>query len=578
PTWTTPDGKTHEGAELVAEPFTPDADTFRADTAGRTVIDMPLRRPEHYAAKLEAATDAADIARLNRHFALAHIQELQWRRWGRQNPKALEAMQKVADAIGKKADGTLNLTLGDITLLGSAGQRYTAETWAKKSGIADNTPVLAYYAKRHHGWQKVAELRKSVPGGLIGHLAAYHAAVASSKDVAPMRSFVRDFGRSPLLYAAAAWQEQPERLLELTDHPRWGLLAIVKAAQRAKTDVHRDRIAAAFAKMHAKLTDAGAELPIPPKIAALLKRGDGAHWKAVLAGARKVAFDSKHIAPLLRLAELAMLNAETALADEAVAQARSLAGEDRPLLLALTVAQAYWAGNRQKDALALYEQVLATLKKKDVPPSATLLAAAARLAQQAGDMGKAIDLEERALAIEHETLPEMINLQAFRQRYQWLWGRYQEKVNQAVQAKKMDEAALWVDRAARLWRRWFDVDGENRGLLTQMATLQLTAGNKDAAWLYLSSLIDAKPKDAGTFAHLAQWHLGRKEHAKAADYYAQAFTWDTANPQWLYQQGQALKTLGRTEDANRVLDQIIDGKWAPGLQRYQKRAKELKDK
>jgi tetratricopeptide (TPR) repeat protein len=579
--WTTPDGKTHEGAEMRAEPFTPDADTFRADTTGLTVIDMPLRRPAYYDGKLKelAGAEGIETLQLLRQLALSHIQELNWRRWGGRNQEAIQAMEKLAAASEEKPDDALRLTLGDLTLAASAGRHDLATKWAKGAGVSDATPLVAYYTKRRQGWQKPAELRDSVRAGLIGHLAAYHAALATDKDIEPFRALVRDFGRSPLLYAAAAWRGHAhvERLFELFDQPRWQLLATVAAAHWAKTDAHRDRIAEGFAKMHAGFAEEGAELPVPSNIVAFLKRGDGAAWKAVLAGARKVALDSKRIAPLLRFAELAMRNGEGDAADEAIARATELAGDGRPLLLKLTVAQAYWAGNRQKDALRLYEEILAALEEKGVPPSSVLLAAAARLAQQAGDMGKAIDYEERALVLEHEHLPELINLQAFRRRYQWLWGRYQEKVTQAVQAGDADEASTWIERAEAMWRRWFDVDPDNRSIVSQMATLQMTADRPEAAWLYLSTLIDAKPKDAGTFGHLAGWHLGRKERDKAETYYARAFECDTANPQWLYQRGKVLRDMGRKADSDRVLDQVINGKWAPGLERYKNRAKKLKE-
>ncbi len=98
----------------------------------------------------------------------------------------------------------------------------------------------------------------------------------------------------------------------------------------------------------------------------------------------------------------------------------------------LALGQAYWACGKPKEALELYDSVLADLKAKKLPASAALLGATARLAAAAGDAGRAIELEEAALAIEHERLPEMINLQAYRHRYQWLWQQLSAKVQETV--------------------------------------------------------------------------------------------------------------------------------------------------
>ena len=54
--------------------------------------------------------------------------------------------------------------------------------------------------------------------------------------------------------------------------------------------------------------------------------------------------------------------------------------------------------------------------------TAALLASIARLAQQTGDSSRAIEFDERALAAEQEHLPDMINIQAFRQAKNFIYA------------------------------------------------------------------------------------------------------------------------------------------------------------
>jgi len=111
-------------------------------------------------------------------------------------------------------------------------------------------------------------------------------------------------------------------------------------------------------------------------------------------------------------------------------------------------------------------------------------------------------------------------------------------------------------------------------MLAQMATLQIAAGRKDGAWLYLSSIIDAKPKDAESYHAVGQWHLGRQERDEAQQWYARAFEWDTANPRWLFERAGVLDQMARKDDARKLYERILGGKWAPGHQGYVNQAKE----
>ena len=236
--------------------------------------------------------------------------------------------------------------------------------------------------------------------------------------------------------------------------------------------------------------------------------------------------------------------------------------------------QSLWASNRFKEAFDRYEKILDRLEENNVAVSPALLAAAARLAQQSGNHGRAIELEERALEIEHEHLPKLINVQAFRQRYSWLWQQYQAKIQLAVNIKDEAEIQNWLARAEATWRRWYEVDRDNHQMVQQMATLQTLAGRDDKSWLYLSTVIDKRPRDAESYYAIGQWYHGQSQLHQTEQWYARAYKWDTSNPRWLFERAQTLVQLGRSKEANTVFQQIIDGKWAPGRQRYIRSAKQ----
>jgi hypothetical protein len=580
--WLDAEGKELGAAEFEAEPFTPDAQTFKASLAPFVVFDMPIRRPSYYQEQLKKAErDLGSTVELKRHLALAHIQEANWRRWGGSNNEAYQAVAEALAALGKAGEKG---QLGDLTLIGSCGYRGEVAGQRAKTTVAPTEPVVRYYASYSGSeWQQMRELRMACPATLIGHLSAYHAAVSGYKMGPEFENFLKEYAESPLVLAAvfftSNWGSKPEAWEKLYDHPRWRALAILMAASHSQQK-DTERLAQAFAKLHKELSDKGIEVPLPAQFEHLLRNATAAeNRQAILRAAFKVATDKKRVGPLLRFAEMAMRNGEDKMADEALAQARKLMKEPDSLNARLALAQTYWAGGRPKDALKLHDEVLAALDAKGIPASSAFLAATARLAEQGGEHGRAVELEERSLALEHKHLPDLIDLNAFRQRYQWLWGQYQDGVGNAMRAPDgLKTIPQWLARARAAWLRWHEVDHENSGLFAQMAALQMTAARADDAWLYLSSIIDAKPKDAQSYYDVGSWYLGRSDRESAQQWYARSAECDTANPRWLFERGRVLKDMGRKADAQRLFRQVAEGKWAPGLQNYAEQAKKELEK
>jgi tetratricopeptide (TPR) repeat protein len=592
--WLDKENKELAKFEFTAQPLD-EPKAFETKLADYVVFDMPLRKPSYYADLIKELSDKKPQAKearrqidLLRHQALASIQDLQWRRWGGSNSEAQELLsraRKLSEQSGAKP------MLGDLTLLGSTGASAT-DFADEQSDVAKRfEAVYRYFRNRHSGWPEA----KAYPQTLAGHLATYHWAVTHAGNPAMFRRFLDNYGDSPLVLAAAYYcsnyGQKAEVWFPLFDDPKWRALAMLMSGRQEMTAEHLDRLDAALSAWYRDVsknaTTGVFDLPITPQIASRLADRKG--WEAAVADQFARAKKADGAAALLWFAESAVGWGKKSLADGALALARDRLKvgislrEMNPLAeraghtgdsfsARLALGQAYWACGRPKEALELYNELLADLKAKQLPASAALLAATARLAAEAGDQARAIELEEEALAIEHQRLPDMVNLQAYRQRYQWLWERLSAKVGESA---GNDPAAMnaWLARAEQAWRQWHEVDRENAQMIHQMATLQRRAGREDRAWLYLSTLIDQRPKDAASHSSLAQWYMAHNELNRAEQFYASAHTWDLANPQWLFERAQLLDRLDRKAEARELYQTIIDGKWPPGRQGYVEQAK-----
>lgn len=106
-----------------------------------------------------------------------------------------------------------------------------------------------------------------------------------------------------------------------------------------------------------------------------------------------------------------------------------------------------------------------------------------------------------------------------------------------------------------------------------MASLLNTAGQDTESWEYLSTVIDRKPRDAKSYHQVGAWFQGIGDIAQSIRFLEQAPQWDTADPQWIFHYGKALKSAGRKSEANVQFKKIVDGKWAPGLQSWVNQAR-----
>ena len=527
----------------------------RVDPAARledaVVFDMPVRRPNHYEGRIEVETNEVERLRLLRHLALSELQEFEWQRYGGRCLPAIKAMAKVLAAQPKR---------GDFTLMASSGRRTDLDLFAETCGLADDDPLVQYHKFLHRGdWELFERTTKADPESLIGHLAAYQACMQQA-DLARLEHFVTGWTNSPLHYAAAhnmghangrnwnAWRTLMKR------SPAWRIHGCFQLARIGDSNADLGMV---LHQWLVERAEAGQLLPLNPTLVEILDRGQGA--KALLEVYTAIVDASGSPGLQLLLAESAYAAGDEAVAERAIRWTRAQLSE-RPQLARLAIAQCLWSAGRHRLALAEYEDFLAALESAGLPPSAALLATMARLAKQADETAKAIDHEERALALEFPHLPDMIDIESFERRYNWLWGQYHMLLRTGLVSE------TWLARAEATWRDWVAVDPGNASLYRQMATLRRRAGRgDDEQWLYLSSIIDRRPNEAGSHHQVAEWLVMDLELGRALPHYERAFAVDSANPEWLYRHGELLEKLDRKKEARAMYERIVLGEWASGF-------------
>jgi len=579
-TWQGEKGKPVE-ASYNCTIVTPTASPFAPPSADTVVLDMPLRRPEHYKALLAELGDdpkhADEQLRLRRHLAMTQMQDYSWQNpWG----QAANAWQTMVTGLQTRAKAIDKIvTPGDMTIMSSAGYAGSIRNHFKGYAMPAAGPLEKYWLGM--GVVKtLGDLSQAGRGGFVGHLAKYGQIVhtGGKARVAVTRELMKDYPASPLLYAAAIHTGGQDHSiwLDLAKMPRWRGLALYTGAQYAQSDA----VAEAFDAYHKDLMERGWEVPISSQLAAALKR-DKARWDRVMGRWAAAAAKSDNPGALLRLAEFAWVYGDKPLAAMTMASAEKLVSKDAPLTWRLAKAQALWAMGRPKEALVDQQAVLDGLKAKGLTPSPALLASSARLAQQAGDPGKAVDYELAAILAERPYMPKRINVNLFRQRYQWLWGQLTARVKQHASAARAKDApaeakqalADSLAQAVEVWKTWSSTDDKNSANLhQQLAALYREAGDTEEAWRVISTVIDQKPKDGASYSHVGGWYQGAGDNVQAQQWYAKAYAVEPTNGDWIWKRAELLRSMGRKDEAQKLYKEIANKKWQPRFEHYNRQA------
>jgi thioredoxin-like negative regulator of GroEL len=169
---------------------------------------------------------------------------------------------------------------------------------------------------------------------------------------------------------------------------------------------------------------------------------------------------------------------------------------------------------------------------------------------------------ERALEIEYQHLPQVINLQEVRSEYSRLLSHY-EWLAGAASTMNIEPPRDLLARTIRAADRWRALDRDSSQPCEMAARILKVFGARDLAWDYLTTPIGSRPNEAGPWQSLGQT-LSREGDLDLADRaFRAAFAAEPTDAQILWEQAQNLRRAGKLAEANRVLRRIADSTWQP---------------
>ncbi len=190
---------------------------------------------------------------------------------------------------------------------------------------------------------------------------------------------------------------------------------------------------------------------------------------------------------------------------------------------------------------------------------------AAQLAERRGREAQAIAYLEKALALEYPQLPEVIDLQSWRNDYGKLLDNY---LRLAQSAKSLNAAppSNLLERTIRAIDRWRAHDPEAGDACKKAADIFTLLGERDLAWDYYTTQLIGSGLDVSRWQSVAAemnqsgaYQLADRALVVAADV-------DPTNAEVVWQRAKNLRQAGRTAEANQLMHRLATEKWP---ERYQ---------
>jgi tetratricopeptide (TPR) repeat protein len=223
----------------------------------------------------------------------------------------------------------------------------------------------------------------------------------------------------------------------------------------------------------------------------------------------------------------------------------------------LAAVEYLWRTQQFPGADELVQTLLATPTYADRP---LLWRLGSRLAEERGIRDRAILDLEKALDLEYQHLPELVNLQALRADYGKLLTHYQSLVAAAADLKAAPPADL-LARTVRSADRWRALDRDTSQACQAAAEVLQRLGADDLAWDYMTTPYATSTADRSPWWAMAQ-QLTRKGDFLLADRAFQAAAEDHPdNAQVLWERAQNLRQANQTEQATAVLRRIASRTW-----------------
>jgi tetratricopeptide (TPR) repeat protein len=240
---------------------------------------------------------------------------------------------------------------------------------------------------------------------------------------------------------------------------------------------------------------------------------------------------------------------------------RALAGvseKERPVT-SLAAIGYLWSTHQYARAEKLLQPIL---ENKALAKYSSLWRLGAFFASSRGKTARSIEYMERALELEYEHLPKVINLREVRNDYAGLLAYYREIACANIVLEK-ELSKDFLARVVRAVDRWRSLDTDPTTACHSAAVIFKMAGARDLAWDYYTTPLSLRPNEAGAWLTLAQTMSQEGEYDLADRAYAEAFDAEPTNAQILWDRAMLLQQRGKNAEARAIFRQIARGSWQP---------------
>jgi tetratricopeptide (TPR) repeat protein len=181
----------------------------------------------------------------------------------------------------------------------------------------------------------------------------------------------------------------------------------------------------------------------------------------------------------------------------------------------------------------------------------------------ASEMGREDDAAiflERALDVEYQNLPPMIDLVSWRRDYGQVLAHCGKLARAARSLGTKPPADLEV-RIVRVTERWRLHDPETADACDAAAEAVTELGDADLGWDYLTTAAVKRSPEQPPWRELAETRHSAGDYATAERAYAVACAGEPANADILWERARNLRQAGKKTEAAKLLRRLTDENW-----------------
>jgi tetratricopeptide (TPR) repeat protein len=354
------------------------------------------------------------------------------------------------------------------------------------------------------------------------------------------------------------------------NRPRLGFAAKYETARSLWRAGKKDEARLRFRALYEAALKDGALAAVDGDLRAALQTGDA--WGDLMRQtARKLVAD-KHRVAVLALARQCWDLSDQPLAGELLTTSlEGIADSDERSAMSLAAFGFLRDTGQLPEADQLLHRLLADPK---LARQSLLWRLGHGLAKSRDMAARSVECLEKALDIEAEQPPEVIDLQSVREDYGALLEHYQ-KLADAMVALKLAPPPDFFSRVIRAADRWRAVDSEIGAPCNHTARILQRLGQRELSWDYLTTPVALRVNEAGPWWSLGETLCRQGDLDLADRAFRAASESEPTNPQILWDRAQNLKQMGKHQDAQQLVRRIAEGTWQPRFQGLQAQARHL---